>query len=266
MVEALTHWAYQYAPAGDIGKFEDQDIEEGLGWEGETGGAVAALVEARFVEPHETHRLVIHDWRDHADDATHMKLARSGELIWCGTLPKLSRLSKSERDAIIAIFKAKNGVTHNKRTACVSKTHNKRTALPSPPLPPPPIPSPPLDTPQPPEGGESAFDRFWEAYPRRIGKDAALRAWSKAVKRTDPEEIVAAAVEFAASPAAEDLEFVKHPGTWLNAGCWLDDRAEWQRRKGSKPRAATNGAAYTRDAESDSADYWAQRRKENAGG
>lgn len=72
------------------------------------------------------------------------------------------------------------------------------------------------------------FVRFWEAYPRKVGKGAALKAWNAARRKETAEVIISAVQEYAASPVAR-TDFVKHPTTWLNGECWADDRAAWQR-------------------------------------
>ena len=70
-----------------------------------------------------------------------------------------------------------------------------------------------------------AFDRFWEAYPRKVEKLGARRKFDSAVKSgVDPDRIVAGAEAYARSDAVR-RGFVKHPTTWLNAGCWDDDQA-----------------------------------------
>jgi hypothetical protein len=66
------------------------------------------------------------------------------------------------------------------------------------------------------------FDRFWAAYPRREAKDAAKRAWAKAIKRTDPTLIIAGAERYRDDPN-RDPTFTAHAATWLNAGRWADD-------------------------------------------
>jgi hypothetical protein len=70
----------------------------------------------------------------------------------------------------------------------------------------------------------SEFDRFWSAYPRKVGKKAALKAWEKAIRDADPETIIAAAQRYAANPNLEP-KYTAHPTTWLNQGRW-DDVAE----------------------------------------
>ncbi|WP_276670260.1 hypothetical protein [Schaalia cardiffensis] len=66
------------------------------------------------------------------------------------------------------------------------------------------------------------FDAFWDTYPRRVGKDAARKAWRKAIKRAKPAEIIAGAARYRDDPNRVE-EYTKHPGPWLNAGRWADD-------------------------------------------
>lgn len=73
---------------------------------------------------------------------------------------------------------------------------------------------------------ESEFGDFYAAYPRHVGKDAARRAFEKAVKTGTPAaDIVEGARRYAAATAAAGTEtrFIAHPATWLNAGRWSDD-------------------------------------------
>jgi hypothetical protein len=67
---------------------------------------------------------------------------------------------------------------------------------------------------------ESDFEDFWAAYPRKIGKDAARKAFANAKKRA-PIEAIAAGLNSARWPT--DPQFIPHPATWLNQGRWQDD-------------------------------------------
>lgn len=70
---------------------------------------------------------------------------------------------------------------------------------------------------------QPTFDDFYEIYPVKKSKDAARRAWAKAIKRADPADIVDGARRFAGDPNLPEKQFIKHPATWLNGGCWEDD-------------------------------------------
>lgn len=71
--------------------------------------------------------------------------------------------------------------------------------------------------------GDGGFAEFYLAYPRKVGKDAARRAFEKAAKSSGPEVIIAGARRFAADPNLPDKQFIPHPATWLNAGRWDDE-------------------------------------------
>lgn len=66
------------------------------------------------------------------------------------------------------------------------------------------------------------FEDFWKIYPRKAGKQAALKAWAKAIKVADAETIIEGARRYANDPNRKDA-FTAHGATWLNAGRWDDE-------------------------------------------
>ena len=69
------------------------------------------------------------------------------------------------------------------------------------------------------------FLAFWTAYPKRAGKDAAGKAFAKAMARIggdDPLAVILAGIE-RALPGWDDPQFIPHPATWLNQGRWEDE-------------------------------------------
>lgn len=73
--------------------------------------------------------------------------------------------------------------------------------------------------PNPPKG----FERFWSAYPLKVGKQAALRSF-KRVKV--PVDVLIEAVEAQQKSeqwTRDNGRFIPHPATWLNQGRWEDD-------------------------------------------
>ena len=100
LVEALTHWAFTYATDGGIGKFDDDEIADGVGWNGEPSAMMDALYKAKLIAKHAHFRWVIHDWHEHADTATHMAMARAQRWFWDGQKPKLGNFGKAEKLAI----------------------------------------------------------------------------------------------------------------------------------------------------------------------
>ncbi len=67
------------------------------------------------------------------------------------------------------------------------------------------------------------FDAFWLAFPRRIGKGAARRAWAKASILATIPEIMAGVERYASVCKTKEKEFICHPSTWLNQERWTDE-------------------------------------------
>jgi hypothetical protein len=82
------------------------------------------------------------------------------------------------------------------------------------------------------------FTDFWSAYPRKVGKVDALKAYIKALKIATAEEILEGVKRYAQDPNRE-LEFTAHPATWLNRGSWNDDPLPRKTPQNS-PRATFN--------------------------
>jgi hypothetical protein len=64
------------------------------------------------------------------------------------------------------------------------------------------------------------FEEFWNHYPKKVDKGAALRAFRKAAKTQDLALIIEGAKRYAEDPNLPDKQFVKNPATWLNAESW----------------------------------------------
>ncbi|MCE2578080.1 hypothetical protein [Gluconacetobacter entanii] len=71
-----------------------------------------------------------------------------------------------------------------------------------------------------PEPDEAAFEQFWQAYPRKVGKPKARRAFAKAVGKASLETLLAA---IAATAWPSDPTYIPHPATWLNNERWADE-------------------------------------------
>jgi len=71
------------------------------------------------------------------------------------------------------------------------------------------------------------FDEFWAAYPRKVAKIEARRAWAKSKERPALEVILVALEAQKASDAwtKDGGQYIPHPATWLNQGRW-DDATE----------------------------------------
>jgi len=75
---------------------------------------------------------------------------------------------------------------------------------------------------------DDGFDRFWDAYGKKVDKGHARKAWKRAVKKTSPETIIAAAEEYRAWVDRNETEqrYVAYPATWLNGERWNDEMVD----------------------------------------
>jgi len=81
------------------------------------------------------------------------------------------------------------------------------------------------ETPKPPSGQSAFFDKFWTAYPRRVGKRAAQAKW-KTLKLNPLLDQILRAVEAQKKTESwrkDNGQFIPHPATWLNRGSWDDE-------------------------------------------
>lgn len=85
---------------------------------------------------------------------------------------------------------------------------------------------PARETPRKPKREETpAFVAFYDAYPRKVARDAAWRMWlSKGCEAIAPEVMAALAWQIPAVFAKAPADKVPHPASWLGAGRWKDSR------------------------------------------
>lgn len=67
---------------------------------------------------------------------------------------------------------------------------------------------------------EAGFEQFWQAYPRKIGKGQARRAFQLALRKTT-QEVMIQAVRCQRFDPRE--RFQPYPATWLQGERWLDE-------------------------------------------
>lgn len=75
-------------------------------------------------------------------------------------------------------------------------------------------------------GVPSGFDRFWEAYPRRVGKQDALKAWGQLAPDDDLVDLIVAGVErwkTCDQWTRDGGKFICYPATFLRGRRWEED-------------------------------------------
>ena len=81
LLEMLWHFTAKYAPQGDVGKFTDLAIARAVDWNRDAGRLVQAMTVSGWLDPCDCHRLVVHDWADHADQTILRMLTRQKLVI-----------------------------------------------------------------------------------------------------------------------------------------------------------------------------------------
>lgn len=109
-----------------------------------------------------------------------------------------------------------------------------------------PIEPKPKRSPKPGSDQDPDWVEFYAAYPLKKSKEAARKAWARAIKRVDPSVIIAAAQRYRDDPG-RDPAYTKHPATWLNGGCWDDE---------ATPVPATANGSYRPYQDPDPSEYF----------
>ena len=82
------------------------------------------------------------------------------------------------------------------------------------------------NTPPYPPPGDDGFDAFWERYPKKVGKAAALKAWRKLKPDVGKQSVMLAALAVQVESESwrkDGGQFVPNPATWLNGARWEDE-------------------------------------------
>ncbi len=74
-----------------------------------------------------------------------------------------------------------------------------------------------------PQTAEDDFSRFWKAYPRKVGKGAAQKAWNKAKVTFADVEGAIEAQRKSEQWQKDGGQYIPHPATWLNQQRWEDE-------------------------------------------
>lgn len=207
LLESLWWVTTNNAPAGDIGRLSNEEIAASLEWENDPDELIQTLIDCGWIDTHDDHRLVVHDWATHVPNWLKAQF-RHYKKAFAGTSSENASENASKNGTIVSSL----GISSENRylenyypKEKPSKKASEKVVVEDP-----------------------NFIRFWNAFPkrRRCARAKAREAWAKAMLKADPEDLIAAAVEYAASSAGSG-DFAKMPATWLNGECWRDEREAW---------------------------------------
>ena len=70
---------------------------------------------------------------------------------------------------------------------------------------------------------DNGFNQFWEAYPKKVGRDAALKSWEKVKPPIDDVIYSLAWQKQTEQWSKNNGQYIPNPSTYLNQGRWKDE-------------------------------------------
>jgi len=74
----LFDFCAEHSPQGDIGKWVNGAIAKACEWSGDADLFIDSLVKSKWLDEHDTHRLLIHDWQTNCDNWVRAKVKNMG--------------------------------------------------------------------------------------------------------------------------------------------------------------------------------------------
>lgn len=73
------------------------------------------------------------------------------------------------------------------------------------------------NTPLPPEGDDEGFEKFWKEYPKKVGKEPALKSFKK-LSEAEKTKVHQSLLEHCKLPQwlKDDGQYIPNPATWIN--------------------------------------------------
>lgn len=207
LLERLFHFAAKYSPQGDIGRWSDERIAQGVRWKTSSSELVSQLVQSGWLDTHAKYRLLVHDWSDHCEEAVKKHLTRHG-LSFLG----VSRRRRDHVETPSSTLVETPSSTPKEGKGRVRAGNGKALLLVE----------------------ENGFSAFWSAYRKKSHRREAEDAWRKLRPPAELQTAImlALAWQFRQPRWLEDgCQYAPNPATYLNGQRWLDE----------PPPASTNG-------------------------
>jgi len=219
ILHQLWWWAMDFAPDGDLTRFDAEEIAIAVEFEGAPDALMGALVAAGWVDktPDDTGE-TIHDWQSYGGKFVQRKLANA-ERMRNARAGNVQCTQPTGKEVVQCTCGARATNDDGTCDACalINKAEqNKAEHI----------------SPQPPEGSDRSssvadrFDTFWARYPRKVGKDAARKSWSRLKPSADVLALMLGAIDRQCQQQQwrdEGGRFIPNPATWLNQGRWQDE-------------------------------------------
>ena len=209
-------WALDNAPTGKLDGITHRMIARAAQYEGDAEKLAAALIRAGWLDENEDGELEIHDWYEYAGKLIDQRKAEK-ERSQRRRDAAAAAAGENADDQQTASGQPKKG--RKKAAGRVDQSREDKTREGN---------TPPSPSDEGSDGGtkslvEARFLEFWKAYPKKTGKQYALKAWNKIKPTAELHERIMQAVDVQKRSdqwRRENGRYIPNPSTWLNGGYW----------------------------------------------
>ena len=204
-------------------------ISRAAQWDGDPEKLAKTLIRAGWIDEKEDGTLEIHDWYEYAGKLIDQRQAEK-ERSRSRRAAAAASADASPDDPTPTAGRPAN--SRNKAGGRVDQSREDKTREGN---------TPPSPSDEGSDGGtkslvEARFLEFWKAYPKKTGKQYALKAWNKIKPTAELHERIMQAVDAQKRSdqwRRENGRYIPNPSTWLNGGYWdneeVNEGAENQR-------------------------------------
>lgn len=209
----LWWWAIDYAPDGDLSKYDSAIIADVMCYRGKNPDKlISALIESGFLNENKT----IHDWDEYGgkliiareESRERAKIRKQKQRERCNVTRDIpvTYVGQTCDIPVTDVGQTPCHGQNSKRTE-QNRTEEKNIKTTSSVI-------------------DDSFNRFWTVYPKKVAKQDSLKAW----KRIRPNEELIGRILSAVKAQLSSEQWIKdngqyipNPATWLNRGQWDDE-------------------------------------------
>lgn len=220
-------WALDNTPSGSLAGISDRMIARAAQWNGEPGKFVEAMAHAGLLDVESDGNMQLHDWYEYTGKLIDQREAEKNRSRRRRAAAAADAASDRRTTAGQTTGQTEDGQRDDRQKTAgrvnqsrVDQTRENQSTPTEGDLPPAPA------TEKKSDAQERRFAEFWKLYPRKVGKQAALKSWKRIKPDAELFDRIMAAVTAAKESDQWQREagrFIPHPATWLNQGRWDDE-------------------------------------------
>lgn len=224
LLSLLWLWAIDNAEDGDLSRVTSRTVARAAQWEGDPDAFVKAIERAGFID---SDPCMLHDWLDYSGkllEQREQKRAQNRERQQRYRDKNVLRASLQSNDRVTDVSRVNNALISDSTVPNLTVPDRTKPMVDI--LPHTPITSDDEKHEKQTNLQIKRFDEFWSAYPKKVGKGVARKAWAR-IKPTG--ELHSKILDAIAEAKQSDQwrrnggQYIPNPATWLNQERWLDE-------------------------------------------